>query len=308
ELGHAAAANYFGIGTREISLLPIGGIALLERLPQRPLAEFFIAVAGPLVNFLIATILFLPARDALNSGMIKAIESINGHNFIVNVFMVNLTMGVFNLIPAFPMDGGRVLRSVLSIKLDRLQATRIAARTGQILAVIAVMISVFTNQQVVSNPGLLLISLFIFYSAQAELQSFIYWSTLDGHIAREVTMKEFGEVDSSDKLSKAVQSLLSGSHHSFVVFSQETAVGTLSRSDIIQGLAQSGTDALVGDSMHKGVPTIPDDMPLEKAYNVVMESNERPVVVTSSGEMIGVIDADNLLEFIMTRQAISRRR
>lgn len=308
ELGHAAAANHFGIGTREISLLPIGGIAMLERLPQRPRAEFIIAIAGPIVNFVLALILLIPVRDAFSHGMINTIGGINSHNFLMNVFAVNLTMGIFNMIPAFPMDGGRVLRAILSIKLDRLQATKIAVRTGQFIAVVAVMVSVFTNQQLISNPGLLLISLFIFYSAQAELQSFIYWTTLDGHIAREVTMKDFGEVDSSDKMSKVVDSLLSGSHHSFVVFSKETPVGTLNRSEIIQSLSQSGNETLVGEVMHKGVRTIPDDTPLEKAYSIVMEARERPVVVTSNNEMIGVIDADNLLEFIMTRQAISAHR
>jgi Zn-dependent protease len=305
ELGHAVAASYFGITTREISLLPIGGVALLDRLPQRPRAELIIALAGPLVNLIIALILLFPAVNSMNHGLVKAIESINGHNFIVNLFMVNITMAAFNLIPAFPMDGGRVLRAILSMKLDRIQATKIAARTGQLLAVAAVMVSIFTNQHLISNPGLLLISLFVFYSAQAELQSFVHWSMLDGHVAREVTMKDFGEVESTDKLSTVVNLMLSSSYHSFVVFRDQKAVGTLTRADLIQSLSQKGPEATAGEVMNSTIRTIQDDISLEKTYNTIMESPERPLIVTHNTELLGIVDTDNILEFIMAKQALT---
>ena len=303
EGGHAIAAKYFGIRTVEITLLPIGGVATLEKLPTRPAAELIISLAGPLVNFIIAAILFLPVKEMLNHGMTQALIAVNGHNFLVNVFIVNLTMGIFNLIPAFPMDGGRVLRALLSIKLDRLTATRVAARIGQFLAIAAVMISVFTNQYSVSSPSLLLISLFIFYSAQVELRSFAYWSILDGHTAGEVIMKEFAVLAPTDKLSKATEMLLTGSHHNFLVFSEKQPVGTLSRSDLIRSLSESGKDTAVGSVMNKELRTVSFNTPLDKVYEKVMTYPEEPVLVSQNNELSGIIDSDNLLEFIMIHQA-----
>lgn len=303
EAGHAVAARYLGIRTVEITLLPIGGVATLEKTPNRPISEFIVAMAGPLVNLIIAAVLFLPVKDVLNHGMTKALTAINGHNFLVNIFIVNLTMGVFNLIPAFPMDGGRVLRAILSVRLDRLTATRIAARTGQFLAIAAVMISVFTNQHAVSSPNILLISLFVFYGAQTELRSFTYWSILDGHTAGEVTMKEFGVLATTDKLSKATEMLLSGSHHNFLVFADDKPVGTLGRSELIRTLSESGGDVHIGNVMSKALRTVNADTPLEKVYEAVMSHPEEPILVNRNDELTGIIDSDNLLEFIMIHQA-----
>ena len=308
EAGHALAANFFGIRTVEITLLPIGGVATLEKLPNRPLAELTIAITGPLVNFIISALLFLPVKDLLNHGMVNALSAINGHNFLVNLFIVNLTMGIFNLIPAFPMDGGRVLRALLSIKLDRLTATKIAARIGQVLAIAAIMISVFTNQHAISSPTLLLISLFVFYSALTELRSFTYWSILDGHTAGEVTMKEFGIVQASDKLSKATDMLLAGSFHNFLVVSNGKPVGTLDRSRLIRSLSESGKDTTIDNVMNTDLRTVQTDTPLEKVYETVMTHPEEPVMVTHGGELTGVIDSDNLLEFVMIHQASTINR
>jgi len=121
-------------------------------------------------------------------------------------------------------------------------------------------------------------------------------------------MKDFGEVQISERISTVVDLMLSGSYHNFVVYSGEDAVGTLTRSDIIQSLKELGNNAIVGDAMRKGVRAITDSTPLDKAYNTVMESPERPVIVTSNNEMLGIIDSDNLLEFIMTKQALATRR
>jgi Zn-dependent protease len=279
ELGHIVAARYFGIGAKEITLLPIGGVATLEKLPTRPIEEIIVAIAGPLVNFILAGLLLLPVRDLFRHDLATIITAINGHNFIANIFMVNLAMGIFNMIPAFPMDGGRVLRALLALKLHRTKATKIAARTGQVLAIAAVMIAVFTNQNAISNPSLILISLFIFYSAQGELQSSTYMSIVGGHKAADVTMKDFATLAASEKLSRAVEKLLAGSYHSFLVFSNGRPAGTLGRTELIRSLSMSGQDAIVGDVMKKELRMLDEGTPLERVYETVMQHPEDPVLV-----------------------------
>jgi Zn-dependent protease len=160
ELGHALMARRFGIGTRDITLYPIGGVARLERMPKAAGAELLIALAGPAVNF--AIVVALLALLAI-SGARFASQSTLGL-FLVEILLVNLGLGLFNLIPAFPMDGGRVLRALLSTALGRVRATIVAARIGRILAVAFGIAAVLWT----GNPIHILLAAFIFFAARAE--------------------------------------------------------------------------------------------------------------------------------------------
>lgn len=162
EVGHALMARRYGIGTRDITLYPIGGVATLQRMSTRPSQELAIALAGPAVNVLIAGVLFLLVALA---GIVPqgSLLSLAGGSFLVSLMWVNVALVLFNLLPAFPMDGGRVLRAFLAMQLPHLKATTIAARTGQAVAVVLALIGIFTG-------GLLLfVALFVFLAAQAEL-------------------------------------------------------------------------------------------------------------------------------------------
>jgi Zn-dependent protease len=160
ELGHALAARRYGISTRDITLLPIGGVARMERMPREPKQELWVALAGPLVNVAIAGVLLV---------VLLGIFCIRTHflvlqlGFVRSLMFMNLFLVCFNLLPAFPMDGGRVLRALMAQRMDYVRATRIAARIGQVMAVIFVIVGVKMR-----HPMLMLIGVFIFFGARNE--------------------------------------------------------------------------------------------------------------------------------------------
>lgn len=161
ELGHAMAARYFGIGTRDITLYPIGGVARLNFMPRKPSQELVIALAGPLVNVVLALVILAALVLIEGAGAIFDVP-IWGGSFLPNLMVANIAMVVFNLLPAFPMDGGRVLRAVLAAGLPYEHATRIAARVGQGFAVLLGLAGL------VWTPSLLLVAIFVFLAARAE--------------------------------------------------------------------------------------------------------------------------------------------
>jgi Zn-dependent protease len=162
ELGHALAAARFGIPTQDITLLPIGGVARLFRMPEKPSQELVVAVAGPFVNVIIALLISVLLLVTGNFPSILRIGEMKTNHYFVDLLIVNLTLIVFNLIPAFPMDGGRVLRALLSMRFDRLKSTKIAAMIGQTIAVGFVLLGFY------GYPSLLFIGIFIFIAARNE--------------------------------------------------------------------------------------------------------------------------------------------
>ncbi len=184
ELGHALTAKRFRIITKKITLLPIGGMATMEKLPEKPLQEIAVALAGPAVNVIIALVLYfiVPVKSYFGTEPVKILESLNTlslETFLFYLFAANVMLVLFNLIPAFPMDGGRVFRAFLALKMDRAKATSIATRLGQLMAVFFFLLGVLYN------PFLILIALFIFVSAYGENQMVQQHSLLDGHTVKE---------------------------------------------------------------------------------------------------------------------------
>lgn len=162
ELGHALMARYFGIGTRDITIYPIGGVASLNRMPTRPSQELAIALAGPAVNVVIAAALFVVLLIVGVSGSLLAFDIVSG-SFLLNLLIVNVGLVLFNLLPAFPMDGGRVLRAILAMRMSHLRATEIAARIGQAAAMFFGLVGLLTG------GTLLFVAMFVFLAASAEL-------------------------------------------------------------------------------------------------------------------------------------------
>lgn len=163
EFGHALMARRYGIKTPDITLLPIGGLARLERMPEKPRQEIAVALAGPAVNVVIAAILILVMGASIEADALQTLENPT-LGFVARLASVNVFLVVFNLIPAFPMDGGRVLRALLAMRYSRLQATRVAARIGQGLAF------VFGYFGLMGNPMLIFIAIFVFLAANAEVR------------------------------------------------------------------------------------------------------------------------------------------
>ena len=203
EFGHALTARRYGVKTRDITLLPIGGVARLERIPEKPTQEFWVAIAGPAVNVVIAVALFVVIIAFAQLGELFEVQLLKG-SFLVRLMWVNLFLVAFNLLPAFPMDGGRVLRALLATQLGRRRATAIAASVGQGMAII------FGIVGFLYNPMLIFIAIFVYLGAQAEAGMVEMQSALAGLRVSDAMMTRFRTLTPEDSLEVAVKELLAG--------------------------------------------------------------------------------------------------
>ncbi|HJS53713.1 MAG TPA: site-2 protease family protein, partial [Chitinophagaceae bacterium] len=290
----------FNIKTKDIILLPIGGLARMENLPERPRQEFLVAVMGPVVNVVISGILFVVLKASGNfPSSFNNLELTPG-SFLFHLFTVNLFLALFNFIPAFPMDGGRVLRALLSLKFSRVKATRIAAWAGQVFAIIFVFIGISYN------PFLVFIGLFIFLGAHAEAKAEETLSTLKEIKVSDVLMHHYSVLQTDDPLSKAVDLLLNSQEHSFIVQDNGQVQGTLSRKDIIEGLSKYGKDIPVSKVMQsQPVFLMPGDL-LRDIIQKFSDKVETILPVSDGKKIVGVLDLENIREFIQIQNALSK--
>jgi Zn-dependent protease/CBS domain-containing protein len=298
EFGHALMAKRFNFKTKYITLLPIGGLAQMEKLPDDPRQELLVAIAGPLVNVAIALALFpFIGSAAIDT---EELSSISLANFPVYLFTVNIILAVFNLLPAFPMDGGRVLRALLSFKMDRAKATRIAAGLGQFMALGFVFAGLFYN------PFLVLIGIFIFLGAQAENNMVQHQSQLRGYLVEDVLMTDFHVLSPDDPLSKPANLLLDSQSTDFIVTQDAKIVGILSRSELIRGLSQQGKDGKVSQAMNTTFKTITAKEALEEIYLEMKSTGQSILPVVEGSQLVGILDAENISEFLLIKDAMAQ--
>ena len=301
ELGHSLTAQRYHIKTKDITLLPIGGVASLESIPEKPKEELLVALAGPLVNVVIALFLLPFVHWPETTDALQGLNKVGGANFLISLLSVNLTLAVFNMIPAFPMDGGRVLRALLSYKMDRVKATRIAAGIGQALAVGFVILGFY------GNPFLVFIGIFIFLGAQGESKYAQTRALFTGVTIREVMMKEVPLLDAHITIREAAQQLLIGQNKSFVVMNQNQPVGTLSQEEIIRALAEQGENTLIENAMDKNLLVLDATMSLEEGLRQ-LQLNKKPLaLVVSENKLQGAVDGQNIAEFLMIKNAQNRK-
>jgi Zn-dependent protease/CBS domain-containing protein len=301
EFGHVLAARAFGIPTPDITLLPIGGVARLQRMPDKPWQELIVAIAGPLVNVVIAAVLILflgyPAG-------LKGIEQVQhpGIGMLAKLASVNVMLVLFNLIPAFPMDGGRVLRSLLAMTLPYGRATQIAAWIGQALAFVFGFIGLF------SNPLLIFIALFIFLGAQQEAaMAQMKDLSLNLRVA-EAMVTHLVRLPPDATLEDAVEALLRTSQHEFpVVDTEERVLGVLTRDALIAALKHNGPATPVAKVMQRDLPVVQADEPFEKAFQLMQQSAFPALpVVDRLGRLRGVITPENIGELMMVSALLPR--
>ncbi len=299
EFGHVAAALKYGITTPKITLYPIGGIASLTRIPKRPVEELIVSLAGPLVNFVIA-ILLLIASIGLSEPSIQIGQHV-GFSLIQQLIGINLILGIFNLIPAFPMDGGRALRAVLAMRIDREKATMVAARVGQSFAIVGGVLGIFSHQ-----PILFLVSLFIFFAAGAENAVAETEHVLDGLSASDAAMREFHTLKLSDSVHHAIDLILDGSQPDFPVVNDDgQCIGIATRNSILRTLRDMGPAALISDSVQKVPAQIDSHLSAVEALRKLSESGlPGAAVVDREGRIQQWLTAENIQELILSRSAM----
>ncbi len=298
ELGHALTAKRFRIITKKITLLPIGGMATMEKLPEKPLQEIAVALAGPAVNVIIALVLYfiVPVKSYFGTEPVKILESLNTlslETFLFYLFAANVMLVLFNLIPAFPMDGGRVFRAFLALKMDRAKATSIATRLGQLMAVFFFLLGVLYN------PFLILIALFIFVSAYGENQMVQQHSLLDGHTVKEATLTNITVLSPVNSVQEVIDILLAGTEKDFVVGEKDEIVGIVTQKDIVKNAKTSSL--LLKDVMQKSFKTVDAFTELTKVLELIAKEKNSFLPVTEKGKLIGAIDSVNISEFLILK-------
>lgn len=299
EFGHALAARRFGIATRDITLLPIGGLARLERLPERPARELVVALAGPAVNVAIAAFLFfgsslagrvLPATDA-SAGVIA---------FVNQLIYVNLALVVFNMLPAFPLDGGRVLRAVLALGMPHVKATQIAARVGQGFAVVFAVAGVFLN------PFLVLIGVFVWWAARQEASFVRRKAGLSGHRVGAAVQTHLYSLSPYDRAVNALQLSMRSAQPFFPIVHEDRVLGLVSLEDLTQGVTRLGPGVSVGELMSRRHPPVSWNAPLDRTLMQMQASGAEAVPVVHRGRFAGVLTLENIRGFLRVQEAASR--
>lgn len=300
EFGHALTAQKYGIKTKDITLLPIGGLARLEKLPEDPKQELNVALAGPMVNvvlfFILGAVVYFTGYD------LETMEDphLDGNSIWMFLASANLILALFNLLPAFPMDGGRVLRALLSIKMPRVKATQIAGGIGQFLAIFFVFFGLF------NNPILVLIGIFIFLGAQAEVNQTKQSSFLKGYLIADALMRKFPIVAFDAPLQKAVEKLLDSQATHFVVVKEDTPIATLSRDEIIKGLQNEDNQMAIEKVADPDPLKLDINLPLEEAFKKMASANKRVALIYEESHFLGILDQENITEFIMVKSALSK--
>jgi len=304
EFGHALTARRFGIATRDITLLPIGGVARLERMPDEPLQELWVALAGPAVNVVIAVALY--GWLAATTGLVPADEvDVARGPFLERLMFVNMALVGFNLIPAFPMDGGRVLRAALATRLEYTRATQIAANLGQGIAFL------FGLLGLTGNPLLLFIALFVWIGAAEEASVVQMKSALAGIPVNRAMITDFRSVAPGEPLTRVVELLLSGVQQDFPVVADGRLVGIVLGKDVPGALQQRGGAGTVDTVMRRDVPAVDSHDMLETAFRRLQAAGAAVGAVEHAGRLVGLISLDNVGEFVMVQASLAahdRRR
>jgi len=297
EFGHALMAQRYRIRTRDITLLPIGGVARLERMPDDPRQELWVALAGPAVNVAIAAVLFgwLVFSHALEP--LASLTMTTG-SFLERLMVVNIFLVLFNMIPAFPMDGGRVLRAVLAMRMEYARATQVAATVGQALALGFGFLGFFVN------PFLIFIAFFVWIGAAQEASMAKMKSVFDGIPVRDAMITDFRTLSPQSTLREAVQLILAGSQQDFPVVDGETVVGVLTRADLLRGLAEHGESYRVGDAMDRRLEVLDAADMIAAAFERLQGCGCHSMPVLRDGRLAGLLTMENVGEFLMIQSAL----
>jgi Zn-dependent protease/CBS domain-containing protein len=297
EFGHALTARRYGIKTRDIILLPIGGVARLERLPTNPLQELWVALAGPAVNVVIAIGLFLWLNFTASFEPIQKLTVTTGP-FVERIMAVNLFLVAFNMIPAFPMDGGRVLRAILATRKEYSRATQIAATIGQGIAVFFGFIGLFYN------PFLLFIAFFVWIGAAQEASMAHMSSAISNTPVQQAMLTDFRYLHKNDSLDRVVELTLAGSQKDFPVVDNGRLEGILTQTDLLKALSARDQYPTVTSAMQNNFVIVDSLEMLESAFAKLKDCNCHTLPVMLNGKLVGLLTMDNLGEYMRIQAAL----
>ncbi len=298
EFGHVFAARRYGIRTPDITLLPIGGLASLERMPEKPSQEVVVALAGPAVNVVIAFVLIVLLGARLDPTDLNLLAE-PGTNMLARVAVANVALVVFNMIPAFPMDGGRVLRALLAMRMGFVRATRVAAVVGQSFAIFLGFVGLF------GNPLLVLIAVFVYLAATAESQFVEMRAVARGYLARDAMITTFEKLSPSSTADDAARLLLRTTQQEFPVLDSTSRLqGIVTRDGLIEALRDRGGDTPVAEFMVKDIPVVTGSATLENVVQMLQQKRTRAVAVAGADDrLVGFITAENFAEMMMIGRA-----
>jgi Zn-dependent protease/CBS domain-containing protein len=305
ELGHAFAAKAYGITTVDITLHPLGGLARLERMPDKPWQELVVALAGPMVNVVIATALVAVLAATGNLFSLTALSDGKGMDLLWVLLSINLLMFFFNLIPAFPLDGGRVLRALLATRMEYIRATQIAATIGQGLALTLGVIAIFKG-----FIPLILIAIFIYLGAENESAVVQMRYMTAGLPVSSAMVTRFDALDHNATLNEAIDILLGSSQHEFPVLDDNGGfAGLLTKNNLILALRRSGPETPVIDVMTTGLPAILPNTNFERALALVQKTSAAALpVVDNTGRLIGLFTPESVSELLLVRNALGTKQ
>ena len=299
ELGHALMARRFGINAKNIILLPVGGIASIEKFPDNPKQELAISIAGPLVNIVIALLLvpFLQPYT-LPWEMQDDVSIVHQHDFLYTLHLANLGLALFNLVPAFPMDGGRILRALLGFKMNYVHATVIAAIVGKVIAALFILLGLF-----LLSPFLMLIGIFIIVAASTEEDYLRLKALVKGMKIKEAIMYEFNSLQADMTVGEAASLFMNNHARYFVVMHGSRPAGSVNRIDVIRVIAEKQYGRSIRDVMKSEIVCLNGDDLLERVLEKLATSDLQVFPVIVNGEFAGVISFSHLIEYLLIYQA-----
>ncbi|MGA2134746.1 MAG: site-2 protease family protein [Bryobacteraceae bacterium] len=301
ELGHTLVARRYGIRTTEIVMYPIGGVSRPERIPKGR-EEFWIAISGPLVNALIAAGLFVWLATQHQFVPIELLRDPTDANLLQRIATGNFLLFAFNLLPAYPMDGGRVLRSLLMLFKPEEEATRIASNTGQVLAAMLGLYGLLY-----SNFIVVFIAMFIYIGASQEGASVRGRLLTTGVPVRAAMITDFRTLSHGDSIRDAGNLLLATSQNDFPVVHGDTVLGLLTRAALMRAMLTAGPDAYVASAMDRNPKRFSPETPLSEVLSDL--SGTRACALVMEGEkLVGLLTSENVSAFVLLRQVAMQQQ
>lgn len=297
ELCHGLMAARFGIKVERITLLPIGGVASMPDTPAKPYQEILISLAGPASNIVMLILFYYPLVMILGKEtliypllVLTGRTAFTGHfNILAHIYWINLMLAVFNMLPAFPMDGGRVLRAVLSYPLGFRKATAVAVKLGRIFALIFAYLGIVNG-----HLFLVIIAIFLFIAGSSEGMQVELQETIKGYLVRDIMSGEFVHITPGTPLSKVMGIMFHSHQEDFPVMENGDLKGFLTRKDVLYGMHRGGNEVIVGEIMRKDIPTLDVKTKLNDVQKLLSDHNTSAMPVEENGNIIGVVTMEDI--------------